>query len=752
MAADGHTQSAAGEQLPRRLFFYNAGFLRQRHLRRMLTLAGHSLHLGLPGPDDGVVVWGRSRFAARGEAMAASRNVPLIRLEDAFLRGLRPGRTGEPGLGLLIDGSGVHFDSSAPSALERLLFTAGLDDSNLLTRARDGMARLSYLHLSKYNMHPVPGPLPAPGYVLVVDQTRGDASIRYGGASEATFREMLVLAQEENPGARVVIKAHPETKAGFRPGHFIGADAKGHVSLLTEAVSPRALLEGAIAVYTVSSQLGFEAILSGHRPVVLGQPFYAGWGLSDDRNPVPGRHRKLTRAQMFASAMILAPTWVDPCRDRLCSFEQAVDQLEADVRAFREDRSGHVATGMRLWKRRRMQDMFGREVPLVFRNNPAAAAQLAQATGKTLIAWGTAAATTPGTLRVEDGFLRSRGLGAKLVPPLSLVLDDLGIYYDASRESRLERLIQSPLPPGGEARADALRHHLIAARVSKYNLAEPVRPAPPEPSDPSDTENLAGTASLEGTGSLSGTSGPASTRILAGATLVFSTNTPAITGNPPGTDRRGPSPNTEPPPLRILVAGQVEDDASILLGGGDVRTNLGLLQAARAAHPGAVILYKPHPDVEAGLRPGKITAKALTGLADFLAEAADPLTLIAEVDQVWTMTSLLGFEALIRGKPVTTLGAPFYAGWGLTRDLGPVPVRRHHAPDGHPLPRPSLNHLIHAALIAYPRYYDPVSRRPCPPEVVLERLASGTVPHPRAGLRALSKLQGLLASQAWLWR
>jgi capsular polysaccharide export protein len=116
------------------------------------------------------------------------------------------------------------------------------------------------------------------------------------------------------------------------------------------------------------------------------------------------------------------------------------------------------------------------------------------------------------------------------------------------------------------------------------------------------------------------------------------------------------------------------------------------------------------------------------------------------------MTSLLGFEALIRGKAVTTLGAPFYAGWGLTTDLGPVPDRRSRAPDGHPLPRPGLAQLIHAALIAYPRYYDPVSRRPCPPEVVLDRLARGEVPHPGALLRGLSKLQGLLASQARIWR
>lgn len=108
------------------------------------------------------------------------------------------------------------------------------------------------------------------------------------------------------------------------------------------------------------------------------------------------------------------------------------------------------------------------------------------------------------------------------------------------------------------------------------------------------------------------------------------------------------------------------------------------------------------------------------------------------------MTSLLGFEALLRGLPVTCLGAPFYAGWGLTRDLGPVPARRRARPD--------LVQLAHAALIAYPRYWDPVTRRPCPPEVALERLAAGAIPHPGRLNRLLSRAQGRFASLAPLWR
>lgn len=674
-------------QAPRRLCAYNAGFFRNRHLRRIMALAGHTVAFGLPGPQDGVVVWGRSPYAGRGEAVAARRGVPLVRVEDAFLRSLRPGRAGDATLGLLIDPLGVHFDAAAPSLLETRLARDPLDDSNLLQRARDGIGRLRALDLSKYNVHDPAAPLPPPGYVLVVDQTRGDASVRHSGAPASVFAEMLAAAQAENPGARVVIKTHPETAMGLRAGHYGAADAGGRVMLLADPVSPWQLLEGAIAVHTLSSQMGFEAILAGHRPRVWGQPFYAGWGLTRDERPVDRRSRRLTPAQLFAAAMILAPTWYDPCRDRLCSFEEAVDQLEAEVRAYRQDRAGHVATGMRLWKRSRLNAVFGRQKAVVFDDRADRAAARAAREGRGLLVWAgkePAGLAAPVVLRVEDGFLRSRGLGAELVPPLSLVADDLGIYYDPTRESRLERLVLAGPPPGGLARAERLARRIVAGGATKYNLPGAMPDLPPGP--------------------------------------------------------------------RVLVPGQVEDDASIRLGAGEVRTNLALLQAAFAANPDAAIIYKPHPDVEAGLRPGAVPEADLARLADVVAHRADPAALITACDEVWTMTSLLGFEALLRGKRVTCLGAPFYAGWGLTTDLGPVPDRRRHAPDGHPLPRPPMLALVHAALIAYPRYWDPVTHRPCPPEVALERILSGDIPGPGRANRLLARVQGAATGWAHLWR
>ena len=423
---------------------------------------------------------------------------------------------------------------------------------------------------------------------------------------------------------------------------------------------------------------------------MFGAPFYAGWGLCEERHaiPLPRRGRRLAPDQLFAAAMILAPLWYDPCRDRLCTLEEVIDQLEAEARVWREDRAGHVAIAMRPWKRRHLRAFFGRHAPLRFEPDPERAVAAARATGRGVLVWaarepaglaGAAGDAGVPLVRVEDGIIRSRGLGAALVPPLSLVADPLGIHFDPARESMLERIVAAPCPPGGIARAEALIARMVAGGVAKYNTggAGPVLPAHAEGRH------------------------------------------------------------------RILVPGQVEDDASVRLGGGAVRGNLDLLARVRAANPDAFILSKPHPDIEAGLRRGAVADEALRGLADLVLPATASAAAIALCDEVWTLTSTLGFEALLRGKAVTCLGVPFYAGWGLTRDIVPVPARRRA--------RPTLAAFAHAVLIAYPRYLDPVSGLPCPPEVILDRLAAPATTRQPAGLRITGALLGA-AKAAGLYR
>ena len=347
-----------------------------------------------------------------------------------------------------------------------------------------------------------------------------------------------------------------------------------------------------------------------------------------------------------------------------------------------------VGVGISWWKRRRVGDFLaaqGRRP--VFRRTIRGALRAAVARGGAIGVWATreppglaAAAAARGIklIRIEDGFIRSVGLGSDFLPPVSLVFDETGIYCDPTRLSDLETLLrETAFDAALLARARRLVDRLVERGVTKYNL-EQQRPANSRP------------------------------RI----------------AWPPGQ-------------RRILVPGQVEDDLSVRRGGGDVRGNLDLLARVRAANPDAFIAYKPHPDVAAGHRKGALAEAAALRYADVVVRGGAMAALLGEIGELHTLTSLSGFEALLRRVPVTVYGRPFYAGWGLTRDLA-MPPR------GRTL---SLEQLAAVALILYPRYLDPVTRLPCDPETIVERLAqpeawrSGRLMRPVVLAR---RLQGLL--------
>jgi capsular polysaccharide export protein len=453
------------------------------------------------------------------------------------------------------------------------------------------------------------------------DPARRDAAAAALAAAQASGRPMT-LARDPfaDPLASPVLAAGP----GLRH--------------LPEPLSPWTLLEGA-------------ASLHGAGPLMAALAETAG--VPHDRS---GAHLVPLLARTRAA---------DPFRRRPWSRAEGFALLADWVAAERSNRGISACIGIARWKRRQVAALLAHEGGgPVFAGTPEGAMERAKAEGGAVLAWA-AACPDAVALRLrqegvplrllEDGFIRSRGLGARFLPGASYSLDSRGAYYDPRQPSDLEMLLRDgPFGPALLARAAALRETIVRRGISKYNLT---------------TE-----------GSLPHI--PAGRRV-------------------------------------VLVPGQVEDDASVRLGGGSIRSNLELLKAARAAEPEAFILYKPHPDLEAGYRRGRLRAADLAGLADAVVGGVPLPALLPRIDALHTLTSLSGFEALLRGKAVTCWGQPFYAGWGLTEDRAPLPAGRRGVPR-------TLDELVAAALILYPRYIDPVTLLPCPVEVMMDRLEDPT--------------------------
>jgi capsular polysaccharide export protein len=176
----------------------------------------------------------------------------------------------------------------------------------------------------------------------------------------------------------------------------------------------------------------------------------------------------------------------------------------------------------------------------------------------------------------------------------------------------------------------------------------------------------------------------------------------------------------------------VETDASIRFGAPGVKTCMGLLRAVREANPTACVIYKPHPDVVARLRSTGVDEEKAALWCDAVVTDTPMGGLLPLVDEVHVLSSLTGFEALLRGKRVTCYGQPFFAGWGLTQDIVPVPRRSR---------RLNLNELVAGALILYPTYVSRATGRFTTPERAVDELLAwrrdATSPSPSTKLLAL---------------
>lgn len=589
-----------------------------------------------------VLAWGRKPSSEAAAAWAQRHGLPLLRLEDAFLRSVGLGAD-EPPLGIVLDDVGIYYDAFHPSRLERLI-AAPLSPQEL-ARGEVLVAAWREAQVSKYNhardwVRPI-----VPGSVLVVDQTFGDASIAFGAADASAFARMLEAALDENPGAPVLLKVHPDVLAGKKRGHFpaLPAGAADRVTLIAADAHPPSLLAQVARVYTVTSQMGFEALLWGLPVRCFGLPFYAGWGLTQDEAAAPVRRGAASLPALAHAALLRYARYIDPATRERIQPEALMAWLALQRRQRQRFAPEVVAVGFSAWKKPLVRSFLaGSQVRFHGAGKPLPPGAQAVAL------WGAAplppphprdaGRPLPQVLRLEDGFLRSVGLGADLARPLSWAIDTRGIYYDASRESSLEHLLAThAFTPEQRVRAAALRARLVASGITKYNV-----------------------------------------------------DAHAAWQRPPGARRV------------VLVVGQVEDDASIRLGAPGLRSNLALLEAVRAqvGHAkGTLLLYKPHPDVVARLRESGSGEHRAAQVADAVLPPVSMAALLAQVDEVHVLTSLAGFEALLRGLPVHCWGGPFYAGWGLTQDREPLARRQR---------RLALDELVAGALLLYPTY---VSRR-----------------------------------------
>lgn len=748
------------------------------------------------------LVWGYKESEEINN-FAISNNIKIIRIEDGFIRSIGLGSNHTPPLSLAVDNTGLYFNSRCPSDLEIMLNEYNFEgNDDLLNKAESALNNIIKYKISKYNevVNLCPQEIHTPKKrkrVLVIGQVEDDASILYGMSRQMKSYDLVMLAVSENPGAEILYKPHPDVLKKYEENKNEYNKIKKVATIIEKPMHLIDAFTEVDHVYTFTSLAGFEALIRGIKVTCLGMPFYAGWGLTDDRQKCERRSRKLSVKQLFALAYIKYPKYfsvkyntivdinnvieeiiegknaliyqqsiyykeindyskaifyaeqlveysnkkIDAKKYllelyELCSLTEKAKELYKDLLETSEvediykkniikklEKIDHLSNkysqyagtneqtsfpfytqgdwsddnkpialliGVSFWKRKNLH-LFLPDYRVAFAGTKIKAGKLKKLLSSErqdmIGVWGYkedesirlyCKENKIKLMRLEDGFVQSVGVGKHGSAPASVIMDSRRLYFDSSDPSDLEVLLENYDFNNNPEILERAKNGIEIIKnlgITKYNQKD-VRGA----------EEIYGVKSKK----------------------------------------------------RILVIGQVENDASIQYGANRRITNNDLVWTAYKENPDAEIIYKPHPEVILGTREMYSDPKDVEAIAKVIREPLSLAESFKTIDHVYTITSLSGFEALIRGIPVTCLGMPFYAGWGLTEDRQISILRRKR--------RLTIEQLFAGAYLLYPRYLDEFTGELTTFEKVVENLYKklSNLPLEQKSQKHLDKSQNLM--------
>ena len=606
----------------------------------------------------GIVCW--KIYQNQSKSFAKKHNIPLIQLEDGLIGYLENTKGKMVNIGFYIDTIGGIYYSTEENIITKIINDKHYSQ-NELEEAKKLIQRIVENKITKYNKISQPKfqPTPNTAPILLIDQVFQDKSITTNGHGTQEFQKMYHSAIKRADGKKIYVKTH-----SYGKGYLEKICKNNNVIFLKEDYNLYNILEYIEEVFTVSSQSGFEALIAGKKVHTFGTPFYAGYGLTID-------DISLKRPQVSLEKIFYA-SYLEACKYFIsgveCNLNEIIDIILEQRRLTEKDNKFQkfFLYQIPLWKSSSIKDfIFQKNSNIIRVKNKKLLTKHKPTSKDAVIIWGFKNAcenllnyTENNNIPVitfEDGFIRSVGLGSDFTPAYSFVMDHYGIYYNPQQKSELEVILETfDINQHQTERLAKLQNTLVEMKISKYNVNQNINKEKP-------------------------------------ALLKQQANNKKI----------------------ILITGQVSDDMSIIKSGimiSDYRT---LVEKVRNENPDAFIIYKHHPDVIVGNRSGYISSQILKQFVDVIIKNINIIDLIKISDEIHTITSLSGFEALLHGKTVVHYGLPFYGGYGFTVDKSFTNHKRKPV---------DFKTFCYSTFFLYPRYTTPNLHIALTPEVIVKVL------------------------------
>jgi len=422
-------------------------------------------------------------------------------LEDGFIRSIGLGVDNAPTFSIVVDDRGMYYDARTESRMEYLIKTIDINEEGLKEKAQKAIDLILKYEINKYN-NSVPVPKGTfqkkESNVLILSQIKGDVSLELGLANDITTLEMIEIAKKENPTKNIYVKLHPDILSGKKKSDISLEDIPEDVKVVEGEYNSVSTLKNFSKVYVKTSGMGFEALLTGCEVVCFGVPFYSGWGLTDDRQKCDRRGQNKTLLELFAAAYIKYPLYYNHITKKQSDIIDIIETINIYKEQLKPKRNKIFLFGFTLWKHSYMKPFlkeykkeniyflnpeFKKNKLVSKLNKKTIIEQLKQkgiSTDDEIFIWGKkefkeveeyANNNNIKITRVEDGFIRSLGLGSDLTRPYSQVFDKRGIYFDSTCESDLEYILKNnDFNDYQRQKGREIIDTLLESKLSKYNL------------------------------------------------------------------------------------------------------------------------------------------------------------------------------------------------------------------------------------------------------------------------------------------
>lgn len=273
------------------------------------------------------------------EVLQKSIGKKVLFVESGFIYSLDIALLDGRGISIVLDDRTQYYDATRISRLQLLLEHGPELTDEQSDRSIRAMALIRQGRVSKYNHAPdIPLQIGRAGRskLLLVDQRFGDRSVTCGCANTETFKQMLLDAAARRELCDIIIKRHPDAIRGGKSSYFsnerldswLGSD-RSHIHLIDYDINPHSLIDVIDEVYVATSGMGFEALMAGKIVHCYGAPFYAGWGVTDDKLSLPERTRYRSIGDIFHFSHIVCSRYYNPDLGKVIDIEDAIQYIIA---------------------------------------------------------------------------------------------------------------------------------------------------------------------------------------------------------------------------------------------------------------------------------------------------------------------------------------------------------------------------------------------------------------------------------------